>query len=104
MRLSPSDLIPADQKVVVPFATRFGETWFAVHVRDCADGLVSVHPTRQEAEASIAGAVPHDLAGGDLCTDDGQGCCHVCGVSLENPCETCGGRGYHRSGCAELVA
>jgi hypothetical protein len=55
MRLSPEDLIPADRKTVVPFTTRDGETWFAVHVRDCADGLVSVHPTREEAEASIRG-------------------------------------------------
>lgn len=55
MRLSPADLIPADEKIVVPFTTRFGETWFAVHVRGCADGLVSVHPTRAEAEASIRG-------------------------------------------------
>ena len=55
MRLSPSDLIPADQKVVVPFLDRWGETWFALRVVDCADGLISVHPSAAEAESARLG-------------------------------------------------
>ena len=55
MRLSPSDLIPADQKVVVPFLDRWGETWFALRVVDCVDGLISVHPSATEAEAARLG-------------------------------------------------
>lgn len=42
----------------------------------------------------------HSLAGGDLCTEDPvTGCCKECHVSLTNPCDECGGRGYHRGGC-----
>lgn len=42
---TPSDLIPSSAKVVRPISTRFGERWFAVYVKDRADGLVSVEPT-----------------------------------------------------------
>lgn len=40
----------------------------------------------------------HPAAGGDLCLDDGSGCCGGCGVSLET-CPECHGLGYHRDGC-----
>lgn len=44
----------------------------------------------------------HANAGGDLCADqDADGCCDACGVSLGDPCEVCGGNGYHRAGCSE---
>lgn len=41
----------------------------------------------------------HAAAAGALCSDDGSGCCGGCGVSLGEPCGTCEGRGYHRTGC-----
>lgn len=43
----------------------------------------------------------HSWAGGDLCHDEG-GSCSLCGVSLD-ACLVCGGRGYHRDGCAEVA-
>jgi hypothetical protein len=55
MSFAASDLIPADQKTVRPFITRFGEIWFAVHVLNCADGLLSVHPSEAEAWEEIRG-------------------------------------------------
>lgn len=38
---------------------------------------------------------------GALCAPGSNGCCRGCGVDLE-PCEACGGIGYHRPGCAEI--
>ena len=43
----------------------------------------------------------HAAAGGDLCVDDGSGCCSACGVSLGRDCGSCDGNGYHRAGCPE---
>lgn len=43
----------------------------------------------------------HADAGGDLCEDDGSGCCGACGVSLGDSCYACYGVGYHRKGCVE---
>ena len=46
----------------------------------------------------IAAGDAHALAGGDLCTDDGCGCCVDCHVLLD-VCPECRGIGYHRGGC-----
>jgi hypothetical protein len=35
------------------------------------------------------------------CTLDADEVCVGCGVSHRVPCEFCGGRGFHRDGCAE---
>jgi hypothetical protein len=35
------------------------------------------------------------------CVLDGHNCCVVCGVYHGDPCETCGGRGFHKDGCKE---
>lgn len=40
----------------------------------------------------------HPDAGGDDCTDDGNGCCVECDVALVR-CEACSGFGYHRACC-----
>ncbi len=37
------------------------------------------------------------------CTLDPTGTCTVCGVLHGTPCPACGGRGFHREGCPELV-
>ena len=43
----------------------------------------------------------HAAAGGDACTDaNGDGCCDVCGVHLED-CPDCDGVGYHRAECPQ---
>ena len=42
----------------------------------------------------------HAEAGGQLCTDDGSGCCRECGVALGEQCERCLGRGYHFACCS----
>ena len=38
------------------------------------------------------------------CTLDEDDCCEVCGVMHGDPCEECGGRGYHAAGCSEIGA
>lgn len=43
----------------------------------------------------------HSAAAGELCADDGSGCCVACGVSLAC-CDACGGVGFHRGGCELL--
>ena len=73
---------------------REGYAWAAAifgAFRDCLGG----EPFPPEPENDAHG---HERAGGDLCTDDGSGCCGVCKVSL-SPCDGCGGVGYHRAGC-----
>jgi hypothetical protein len=36
------------------------------------------------------------------CTLGPDDCCKVCGVYHGDPCQDCGGRGFHRSGCATV--
>jgi hypothetical protein len=45
----------------------------------------------------------HSKAAGALCVWDTRGLCVYCGVT-ESDCETCGGVGYHRDGCADADA
>lgn len=42
----------------------------------------------------------HERGGGDACTEGADGTCEGCGVAMTS-CDACGGRGYHRKGCAE---
>jgi hypothetical protein len=40
------------------------------------------------------------MHGGDACDFDEHDTCRECGV-VASECETCGGVGYHREGCAD---
>lgn len=56
-------------------------------------------------EREWARAQRHSDAGGDLCTFGEDGLCEECGVSGDAcpAVPSCGGRGYHRAGCGDVL-
>ena len=38
----------------------------------------------------------------DDCILGPDDCCTECGVYHGDPCDECGGRGFHRDGCSEI--